>query len=131
MRLIFERGDGMRKRSIPVLVRLNEREQQHLACQVKKSGLSQEAFIRTLINGYVPKALPPPDYYTMMRELHAIGNNLNQLAAKAHATGYLDRAIFQREADRLRCAVQHIQQAVTSPDRRIEPDGANLNVYPP
>jgi hypothetical protein len=53
----------MRKRSISVLVRLNEKERQHLASQVKKSGLSQEAFIRTLINGYVPKALPPPDYY--------------------------------------------------------------------
>ncbi|UUZ86515.1 plasmid mobilization relaxosome protein MobC [Paenibacillus sp. P26] len=31
-----------------------------------------------------------------MRELHAIGNNLNQLAAKAHATGHLDRALFSR-----------------------------------
>ncbi|WP_435924111.1 plasmid mobilization protein [Paenibacillus sp. DYY-L-2] len=119
----------MRKRSISVLVRLNEKERQHLASQVKKSGLSQEAFIRTLINGYVPKALPPPDYYAMMRELHAIGNNLNQLAAKAHATGHLDRATFQQEADRLRRAVQQIQQAVTAPERRTEQ--ATPNVHPP
>lgn len=128
---MFERGDRMRKRSISVLVRLNEKERQHLASQVKKSGLSQEAFIRTLINGYVPKALPPPDYYAMMRELHAIGNNLNQLAAKAHSTGHLDRATFQQEADRLRRAVQHIQQAVTSPERRTEPDGKNPDGRPP
>lgn len=121
----------MRKRSISVLVRLNEKEQQHLASQVKKSGLSQEAFIRTLINGYVPKALPPPDYFGMMRQLHAIGNNLNQLAAKAHATGHLDRAIFQQEAEHLRRAVQHIQQTTTSPERRSEPDGMNPDMHPP
>jgi len=126
---VFERGDRMRKRSISVLVRLNEKERQHLASQVKKSGLSQEAFIRTLINGYVPKALPPPDYYAMMRELHAIGNNLNQLAAKAHSTGHLDRATFQQEADRLRLAVQQIQQAVTAPERRTKQ--ATPNVHPP
>lgn len=119
----------MRKRNIPVLVRLNEKEQQHLASQVKKSGLSQEAFIRFLINGYVPKALPPLDYYAMMRELHAIGNNLNQLAAKAHAIGHLDRAAFQQEADQLRRAVQQIQQAVTEPERRTEQ--ATPNVHPP
>lgn len=120
----------MRKRSIRVLVRLNEKERQHLVSQVKKSGLSQEAFIRALINGYVPKALPPLDYYAMMRELHAIGNNLNQLAAKAHATGHLDRAAFQQEADQLRRAVQQIQQAVTAPELRTEPRG-NLNVHLP
>ncbi|MNI83153.1 Bacterial mobilization protein (MobC) [compost metagenome] len=71
-----------------------------------------------LINGYVPKELPPLDYYTLMRELHAIGNNLNQLAAKANATGHLDRLVFQQEADRLRESVQRIQQAVTAPEKR-------------
>jgi hypothetical protein len=108
----------MRKRNIQIIVRLNAKEQQHLAKQVKKTGLSQEAFIRTLINGYVPKELPPSDYYAMMRELHAIGSNLNQIAAKANATGHIDRTVFQYEANRLRKAVLDIQAAVTSPERR-------------
>jgi hypothetical protein len=108
----------MRKRNIPIIVRLNAKEQQNLAKQVKKSGLSQEGFIRTLINGYVPKELPPPDYYAMTRQLHAIGSNLNQIAAKANATGYIDRSAFQYEANRLRRAVQDIQAAVTLPERR-------------
>ena len=97
--------------------------------EVKQTGLSREAYIRALINGYIPKPLPPPDYYAMMRELHAIGNNLNQLAAKAHATGHLDRAAFQQEVDQLRRAVQQIQQAVTAPERRTEQ--ATPNVHPP
>lgn len=108
----------MRKRGIPILVRLNAQEKQNLAKQVKKSGLSQEAFIRSLINGYIPKELPPPDYYSMMRELHAIGSNLNQLAAKANATGHIDKTVFQYEANRLKRAVQEIQEAVTAPERR-------------
>lgn len=108
----------MRKRNIQIIIRLNEKEHQNLIKQVKKSGLTQEAFIRTLINGYVPKELPPPDYYTIIRELHAIGNNLNQIAAKANATGHIDKAVFQYEANRLRRAVQDIQEAVISPERR-------------
>lgn len=108
----------MRKRNIQIIVRLNHEEQQHLAQQVKKTGLSQEAFIRALINGYVPKMLPPPDYYFMIKELHAIGNNLNQLAVKANATGHIDKTVFQYEANRLRKAVLDIQAAVTLPERR-------------
>lgn len=107
----------MRKRNIQIIVRLNAKEQQHLAKQVKKSGLSQETFIRTLINGYVPKELPPPDYYAMTRELHAIGSNLNQLAARANSTGHINRTVFQYEANRLRKAVLDIQAAVTSPEK--------------
>lgn len=83
-------------------------------------GLSQEAFVRALISGYLPKPLPPLDYHTLIRELHAIGNNLNQLAAKAHATGHLDSAAFQHEADHLRRAVLHIRETVTAPERRAE-----------
>ncbi len=108
----------MLKRSIKVTFRMNTREFQRLKTQVKKTGLSQEAFIRSLINGYMPKELPPIDYFSMMRELHAIGNNLNQLAAKANATGHIDKAVFQYEANRLRRAVQDIQEAVISPERR-------------
>ena len=108
----------MRKRGIPILIRLNAQEQQNLAKQVKKSGLSQEAFIRSLINGYMPKELPPPDYFSMICELHAIGSNLNQIAAKANATGHIDTTVFQYEANRLKRTVQEIQAAVTAPERR-------------
>lgn len=116
----------MRKRNIQIIVRLNHKEQ-HLAQQVKKTGLSQEAFIRALINGYVPKTLPPPDYHSMIKELHAIGNNLNQLAVKANATGHIDKTVFQYEANRLRKAVLDIQAAVTMPKRRND-NGDNSNM---
>jgi hypothetical protein len=120
----------MRRRAIRIQVWVNKDENAKLQASAKKSGLSQEGYIRSLINGYVPKAMPPTDYFAMMRELHAIGNNLNQLAAKAHSTGHLDRVSFQEEADYLRRAVQQIQQAVTAPEPRTEPRG-NPSVHPP
>lgn len=107
----------MRKRSIRVQVWLNKEENTRLHTSAKKAGLSQEGYLRSLINGYAPKVLPPPDYYAMMRELHAIGSNLNQIAAKANAIGHIDKTVFQYEANRLRKAVQDIQTAVTSPEK--------------
>lgn len=108
----------MRKRGIRVQVWLNKEENTRLHTSAKKAGLSQESYLRTLINGYVPKELPPPDYYAMMRELHTIGSNLNQIAAKANARGHIDRTVFQYEANRLRKAVLDIQAAATAPERR-------------
>jgi hypothetical protein len=67
----------MRRRAIRIQVWVNHNENAKLQASAKTSGLSQEGYIRSLINGYVPKTMPPPDYFAMMRELHAIGNNLN------------------------------------------------------
>lgn len=62
----------MLKRNIKITFRLNAKEQQQLKKNVKRTGLSQETYIRRLIEGYVPKELPPIDYHAMMRELNAI-----------------------------------------------------------
>lgn len=108
----------MRKRGVRVQVWLNKEENTRLHTSAKKAGLSQGGYLRSLINGYVPKELPPPNYFAMTRELHTIGGNLNQIAAKANATGHIDKTVFQYEANRLRKAVQDIMEAVTAPERR-------------
>ena len=110
----------MRKRGIRAQVWLNKVEHTKLNTNAKKAGLSQESYVRSLINGYVPKELPHPDYFSMMRKLHAIGSNLNQIAAKANAIGHIDKTVFQYEANRLRKVVQNIIEAVTAPERRID-----------
>ena len=108
-----------RKRSIRAQVWLNEIESRRLHDNAKKAGLSQENYLRSLINGYVPKALPPIDYYNMIRELRVIGSNINQLAAKANTTGYVDGTGFEREAAHLRKAVSKINKAIILPERRF------------
>ncbi len=108
----------MRKRDIRAQVWLNEAESQRLRDNAKRTGLSQENYLRSMINGYTPKELPPVDFFNLIRELRAIGGNINQLAAKANTTGYVNEASFEREAAHLRKAILEIQKAVTLPERR-------------
>ncbi len=83
----------MRKRNVRIQFWLNKKETEALDKRVKRSGLSREAYLRHLINGLVPRDAPPPDYFSMMRELHGIGNNLNQIAQKAHTLNVVDTVI--------------------------------------
>lgn len=83
----------MRKRNVAILFRLNKKEAEALDKKVKRSGLNREAYLRQLISGVVPRDAPPPDYYSMMRELHKIGNNLNQIAQKAHVLNVVDTVL--------------------------------------
>ena len=87
----------MRKRNVAILFRLNKKEAEVLDKKVKKSGLNREAYLRQLISGVVPRDAPPPDYYSMMRELHKIGNNLNQIAQKAHVLNVIDVQRYDQE----------------------------------
>lgn len=105
----------MRKRNISIITRLNEKEQQHLKKIVLKSGLSQETYIRHLINGVVPRESPPTDYYAMMKELHAIGNNLNQIARKAHQLNVIDVEQYDLAVKEFENAVTKITEAVILP----------------
>lgn len=106
----------MLKRNIKITFRLNAKEHQRLKKCVKKTGLSQETYIRTLLDGYVPKELPPPDYHGMMRELNAIGNSINQIAARANATGFFLAEEYAMYMQEFRNAVLAIQKAVTKPE---------------
>ena len=81
----------MRKRSVQILFRLNEEEAEYLYELVRKSGRSKEAFLREMVKGYQLCEKPDPEFYRIMRELSAIGNRINQLAAKANALNFIDR----------------------------------------
>ena len=80
----------MTKREIEIKVRLNEKEAEHLNRQVEKCRLPREAYLRHLIAGVVPREAPPPEYFAFMRELHYVGNLLNQIAQKAHVLNVID-----------------------------------------
>jgi hypothetical protein len=109
----------MQKRNIEIKFRLDKKEAEALNKHVKKSGLSRESYLRHLINGLVPTDAPPPDYYAMIKELHAIGTNLNQIAQKAHVLGALDVKRYDDNVTALNRAVVDITNAVMLP-RRIE-----------
>ena len=110
-------------RNTEIKVRLSRKEAEALQKRVKKSGLSREAYIRHLISGSVPRDTPPADYYSMMRELHGIGNNLNQIAMKAHVLNVMDAQRYDLEVRRLEAAIMNITKAVILPapfDKSVE-----------
>jgi len=76
----------MRFRNQSVLVRLTEEERCHLKGQAEIAGLKVEPYLRSLILGSRLKPHPPEAYLGLLRELSAIGNNLNQIARIANAS---------------------------------------------
>lgn len=88
----------MRKRNVQILFRLNEEEAQYLYELVRKSGRSKEALLRSMVKGYQLCEKPDPEFYQIMRELSAIGNRINQLAAKANALDFIDTPMLREEA---------------------------------
>lgn len=108
----------MRNRNIHIQVWLNRTESQKLDRDVKKSGLSREGYIRHLINDYTPRESPPLDYFRLIKKLHRIGNNLNQIAAKAHTLNALDVQRYDRTVKMLENTIQKITDCMICPEKR-------------
>ena len=106
----------MRKRNVAILIRLNRKEAEALDKKVKKSGLSREASLRHLISGGVPRDAQPPAYSSRLGELHRIGNNLNQIAQKAHTLNVVDVQRYDRDMRMFEDIVKRITEAVILPE---------------
>ena len=87
----------MRKRNVSIMFRLNEDEADHLNDLVRRSGLNREKFLRAMILGYRLCEKPDSEFYTIQKELSAIGNRVNQLAGKANALGFIDAPMLAEE----------------------------------
>ena len=118
----------MRKRNIHIQFWLDKKEAEAFQKKVRKSGLSREAYLRHLVNGLEPQDAPPPDYYAMMRELHGICNNLNQIAVKAHTLNALDVQRYDENCRKLDEAIKTITAAVILP-RPMKSSGSPRNLF--
>lgn len=74
----------MARRNRTKLVRFTDEEWTHLQHEAWKAGISKEQFIRNAIAGKEISARPPAELATLIRELNAIGNNINQIARIAN-----------------------------------------------
>lgn len=67
-------------------MRLTAEEYAHLKQLAADAGMPMEPLIRKLIMGERLRPRPPDAYADILRELSAIGNNINQIAYWANAT---------------------------------------------
>lgn len=105
----------MKNRTVDLHIRLTEEEASELKRKAKLCRITQSSLIRILLNGYEPRQAPDERFYEAMRQLSAIGNNLNQLARKANSFGLLDGAEFKRQAEKLWSLQNEIEKEFLRP----------------
>ena len=81
----------MRTRNRHISVWMNEQEYRHLRAQAELAGMGIDPFIRSIVSGVQLRPRPPDTYSALLRELSAIGNNVNQIAKAANAKGYASK----------------------------------------
>ena len=74
-----------------VSVRLSEKEYAHLKEQAGLAGLKIEPFLRNLISGVKMKPCPKEEWAELIRQMSAVGNNINQIAHRANIHGLTDK----------------------------------------
>ena len=70
-------------------VRLTAEEYTHLKQLAAEAGMPMEPLIRKLIMGSVIRPRPPDEYVKLLREINAVGNNINQIAHIANAERHI------------------------------------------
>ena len=99
----------MRTRPRCIGLWLSDDEWDHLLEQCAVTGLNANAYIRKLIMGESLRPRPPDAYTALLRELSALGNNVNQLARQANARGKATRGEISQAAELVREAYRLVK----------------------
>ena len=102
----------MRQIAKSILLRLTAEEYAHLKATADAAGLKLEPMRRQLILGVELRPRPPDEYTALLRELSAIGNNVNQIAYWANARKYVSNAEIQEAAALVREAFALVKEAL-------------------
>ena len=94
-----------RKREKQILIRLSEKEYAHLNEQADLAQLNINQFVRNLIMSVKMKPRPKKEWAEILRQMSAIGNNLNQIVYRAELHGLTDEPTLlgvQEEFEKLK-----------------------------
>ncbi len=69
-------------KNVKLTIRLSPEDMAVLRSHTAKTKLSQSAYLRKLIRGYVPKAYPPEVFYELMGRLNKSGGRISIEAIK-------------------------------------------------
>lgn len=84
----------MNRRNNRIQFWMDDAELNKLNKRVKSSGLSRETYLRSLVDGVIPKELPKLDFLEILKNLRQINNNMNQVAIKANVYGFIDAKAY-------------------------------------
>ena len=83
-------------KNVKLTIRLSPEDMALLKSHTAKTRLSQSAYLRMLIRGYVPKSYPPEMFYDLMQRLNQSG-------------GKIDAAVLN--------GVRQLQEVITAPEK--------------
>lgn len=101
----------MRDKTVEFHFLLTEDDFKQLSELSDKTGLSKAKVLRYLIRGCHLSEAPPADYHKMIREIRAVGNNLNQTLIIARTNGILNVPDLRQEILDLRKVEKEIREA--------------------
>ena len=80
-----------RIRKKQILIRLSEKEYRHLSEQAELAQLSITQLVRNLIMGVTMQPRPKEEWAELLRQMSALGNNLNQIVYRAELHELTDK----------------------------------------
>ena len=104
------------KRTVKKQFWLSREEAEALQKNAERTCLTEAAFVRLLIKGFMPKERPDEQFYKEMKQLAAIGNNINQIAAKVNSTGEIDGERLKTDVEALKAFRIALMKKYLEPD---------------
>lgn len=104
----------MARRAIKIDLRLSESEAEALNRDVKKAGVSREAYLRSLIRKMPLKEKPPMDLVEVLKNLNQINHNMNQIAVKVNTKGFVDASSYWDNVRWLQETVSKLMEVIYS-----------------
>lgn len=106
-----------RRREIKKQFWFSKEEVLDLKEKALKVDLTESELVRMLISGYEPRERPDENLQEFIKQLRLIGNNLNQIAKKAHEFGFIDVLLYKRETDKLNEFMENIKDEFIRPKK--------------
>ena len=109
----------MQTRNKSFLLRLTEQEYATLKRKSELAGLKMNPFLVSLINGREIHPRTPDSCKALARQVAAVGNNLNQIAQKAHVLNVIDAPRYDAAVRQFEKVVRDITEAVILPRQMV------------
>ena len=81
--------------------------------KVHKTGMTRDAYVRTVLSGIQPKELPQIDFFEVLKVLRHISINMNQIAAKANASGIINADAYWENSRRLQVVIAELKDRMS------------------
>ena len=110
----------MRNRGVKKQFWFSRDEAYLLKLKSGKAGLTESDYVRNLVVGYEPREKPPIEFYDELKKLRGYGNNLNQIARKANALGFIDEPEYWKNVNAMNEIILDIKKRYLLPREKEE-----------